>query len=150
MSDGCYSCAQQDTPNAPIRERLWVESGWRVAHAFNSSLPGWLVLVPTRHLESLDELTYEESVTLGVLLRDLSMALKAVTGCLKTYVLLLAEAEGFSHLHFHVVLRASDLDDSRRGVGVFGFLKQDPLVESRRDEIAHQIHGAMVELRHQH
>ena len=58
--------------------------GWRVAHDFNTSLPGWLILVPTRHVESLDELTAAEADTLGLLLRQASIALKTVTGCRKT------------------------------------------------------------------
>ena len=147
MSDGCYSCAQEDTPDAPIRERLWLESGWRVAHSFNSSLPGWLVVLPTRHVETLPVLTVEESVGLGPLLRDLSRALVGVTGCSKTYVMLLVEAEGFSHLHFHLVPRAADMLESRRGVDVFSHLKEEPLSEMRRDEISQQLHEAMIELR---
>jgi diadenosine tetraphosphate (Ap4A) HIT family hydrolase len=36
---------------------------------------------------------------------DLTRALREVTGCTKTYVMMFAEAEGFSHLHVHVVPR---------------------------------------------
>ena len=51
-----------------------------------------------------------------------SGALEAVTGCLKTYVLLLAEQEGFGHVHLHVVPRMADFDAETAGVGVFRFL----------------------------
>jgi diadenosine tetraphosphate (Ap4A) HIT family hydrolase len=74
-----YACAQSALSDLPVRERVWVVPGWRVAHDFNTSLPGWLILVPTRHVESLDELTAEEAETLGLLLRQTSIALKAVT-----------------------------------------------------------------------
>ena len=43
MLPECYPCAvtlQGD--DAPPRERVHVEAGWRVALAFNSTLPGWL------------------------------------------------------------------------------------------------------------
>lgn len=140
----CYTCTQSLDDDSPIREQVWRTPGWRVALAFNSSLAGWTVVVPTRHVEALDELSSEESATLGGLLRDLSAALRAVTGCRKTYVILLAEAEGFTHLHFHVIPRMDDLPESRRGASVFAYLKEDPLPGDRLDEIASQIREAML------
>lgn len=56
MSSGCYAC-RQSGPEAPFRERFVREAGWRVAHDFNSSLEGWLILAPLRHVHALDELT---------------------------------------------------------------------------------------------
>jgi diadenosine tetraphosphate (Ap4A) HIT family hydrolase len=125
-----------------VRERIWSAPGWRVAHAFNSSLAGWLVVLPTRHLESVDELTVAESEALGNLLRETSGALKSVTGCLKTYVMMFAEAEGFSHLHFHVVPRMSDFAEDRLGPKVFAYLKEQPLSDFRRDQISLQVRRA--------
>jgi diadenosine tetraphosphate (Ap4A) HIT family hydrolase len=121
---------------------IWTEPGWRVAHAFNSSLAGWLVVLPTRHVESVDELTATESEVLGRLLRQASRALRTVTGCLKTYVMMFAEAEGFSHVHFHVVPRMSDFPEDRRGANVFAYLKEEPLSVARRDEISIQLRNA--------
>ena len=122
MPTDCYAC-QQAGPDAPFRERFVRHAGWRVAHDFNSSLAGWLVLVPLRHVHALDELTADEATTLGDLLRNASVALRSVTGCEKTYVMLFAEAEGFAHLHVHVVPRMSDQPADRRGPDVFGYLK---------------------------
>jgi diadenosine tetraphosphate (Ap4A) HIT family hydrolase len=99
---------------------------WRVAHAFGTSLPGWLVVLPRRHVIALDELTAEEAADLGPLLRALTAALREVLGCSKTYVALFAEAEGFAHVHFHIVPRSPDLDQSLRGPRVFGLLGGDP------------------------
>ena len=45
-----------------------------------------------------------------------------MVGCEKTYVALFAEAEGFSHVHFHVVPRMADLDPSLHGPRVFQLL----------------------------
>jgi diadenosine tetraphosphate (Ap4A) HIT family hydrolase len=133
----CFNCAYEMRSDLPPRENVWgVGGAWRVALAFNSSLEGWAVVIPTRHVESLDELTDEESASLGVLLRDLTRALKAATGCQKTYVMLLAEQPGFNHVHFHVVPRMDDLPSDRTGAAIFAYLKEDPLSDNDRDEIA--------------
>ncbi|HLK46239.1 MAG TPA: hypothetical protein VKT18_09620, partial [Acidimicrobiales bacterium] len=66
-------------------------------------------------------------------------ALREVVGCEKTYVLLLAESEGFQHVHFHVVPRHADLDPDLRGPRIFGLLNNpglDVVTEARRDELA--------------
>lgn len=136
MATECYAC-EQSGPDAPVRERFIREAGWRVAHDFNSSLEGWLILAPLRHVQSLDELTDGEALALGDLLRKASVALKTVTGCQKTYVMLFAEAEGFAHLHVHVVPRMADQPEDRRGPDVFGYLQDGhPVSPQRRDEIA--------------
>jgi len=145
----CYSCSV--TAGGPIdpRESVLVESGWRVAHAFDSALPGWLVVLPTRHLTSLDELTDAEAGALGPLLRRVSSALKDVVGCEKTYLMLFAEAEGFSHLHIHVVPRMDWFTPEQVGPRVFTFLgapagervteqDQDALCRRLQDALAHR------------
>ncbi len=142
MSTACYAC-EHSSVDAPFRERLVRRAGWRVAHDFNSSLEGWLIVAPLRHVRSLDELTLEESRALGELLWESSVALKAVTGCVKTYVMLFAEAEGFAHLHVHVVPRMPDQPDDRRGPQVFGYLKDGrPVSSERRDEVARALLAA--------
>ncbi len=142
MPRECYAC-EQAGPDAPFRERFVREGGWRVAHDFNSSLEGWLILAPLRHVHALDELTAEEATALGDLLRRASVALKAVTDCQKTYVMLFAEAEGFAHLHVHVVPRMPDQPDDRRGPDVFGYLRDGrALPPERRDEIAQALLAA--------
>ena len=114
-----------------------------MAHDFNSSLEGWLVLAPLRHVRALDELTAEEASTLGSLLRNASIALREVTGCQKTYVMLFAEADGFAHLHLHVVPRMADQPDDRRGPDVFGYLTDGrPVSPARRDELARALLAA--------
>jgi diadenosine tetraphosphate (Ap4A) HIT family hydrolase len=135
----CGSCKRLEASNPPPRDRVAVTGGWTVAHAFNANLEGWLVVLPTRHVEALDELTAEEADELGALLRATTAALRSVCGCSKTYVLLLAESAGFSHVHFHVVPRSADFDDRFRGAKVFGLLGNPelPLVtDERKDELS--------------
>lgn len=141
MKDDCYACRMADD-GAPQRERLQRAEGWRVALDFNSALEGWLILTPLRHVESLAELTAAEAAALGGLLRNASLALRTVTGCVKTYVMLFAEVDGFAHLHFHVVPRMADQPDDLRGPKIFGYLRQTPVTEARRDELAEQLLAA--------
>jgi len=140
MALDCFSCSQEPQLDqlAP-RERVAWDEHWRVAHCFGTSLPGWLVLLPRRHVTAVAELTPAEAEALGTWQVRLSQALHAVTGCAKTYVVQFAEAPGFGHVHFHVIPRAGDLPERLRGPGVFGLLEVDPadeVGESDRDALA--------------
>ena len=132
----CRVCALGATPDLPPRERVHVSPYWRLATAFDASLLGWLVVVPHRHVEGLHELTIEEADELGRLLRAASVALVEAIGCLKTYVALFAEAEGFGHLHVHVVPRHEDLPQDHRGLRVFDYLGAGPGAASEADRDA--------------
>ena len=124
MND-CLSCRTVATiESQPIRERIWWDGRWRVAHAINCALPGWLVVLPARHVESIAELTPEEAAGLGPVLTAVTRALADVTGCAKTYVVAFGEIEAFAHLHFHVVPRSADLPDDLRGTRVFAYQKR--------------------------
>ena len=121
--DDCYTCARTAAGSqaAPF-ERIAADEHWRLAHAFNSALPGWLVLVPLRHVTSLADLTAAEAGSLGGWQVRASRALVSVTGCQKTYLAQFAEAEGFAHVHFHIVPRPPDLPEELRGPRIFGLL----------------------------
>ena len=77
---------------------------------------------------------------------DVLRALHHVLGCEKTYVVQFAEAEGFAHVHFHIVPRAADLAPDLRGPRIFRLLSPDdrPHVgEQQRDELAAQLAGEL-------
>ncbi len=151
MSDACYSCrVEASLETQPPRERIHVEEGWRIAHAFSAALPGWLVVVPRRHVESLDALTAPEAETLGPLLTDASAALREVAGCAKTYVALFAEAEGFAHVHFHVVPRAPGLPPDQHGPRIFQLLgrpREEWVAEDDQDRLAAELGAAIARRR---
>lgn len=136
----CIVCATNDQfDNLPPRERVVADPHWRVAHALNTTLPGWLVLIPRRHVTSIAKLTDDEAAALGTWQVRLSRALHDVTGCAKTYVIQFAEEEGFGHVHFHVVPRMPDIPDDHRGSAVFQYLVRPPqqgIDEEQRDNIA--------------
>lgn len=85
--DACYTCHyNKRLAGLPARERIGVDGHWRVAHALGTALPGWLVLVPLRHVTAIADLTDAEAAGLGLWQVRLSRALTATTGCVKTYV----------------------------------------------------------------
>jgi diadenosine tetraphosphate (Ap4A) HIT family hydrolase len=139
VTQPCLTCDQNAAESLPPREEIWRNEHWRVAHAFDTALPGWLVVLARRHVVALDELDSDAASELGRLLHQLTAALRAVTGCEKTYVMMLGEAEGFSHLHVHVVPRMPDLPEDLRGPRVFGLLgveEEDRVTTDARDAVA--------------
>jgi diadenosine tetraphosphate (Ap4A) HIT family hydrolase len=102
------------------------------------------VLVPRRHITALHELTAEEAAALGPLIRSLSVALREVAGCEKTYVMQFAEAAEHRHVHFHVVPRMADFTAEQRATKVFTFLEGDPIPSEEMDRIALAIRSALT------
>ena len=118
----CMTCTHEADPAPAPWMCLARDAHWRLAHAFGVAVPGWLVLVPRRHVERIADLTAAEAASLGTWQARASRALQVVTGCEKTYVAQFAEAEGFRHVHFHIVPRAADLAVELRGPRVFGLM----------------------------
>ncbi|MCB5167798.1 HIT domain-containing protein [Streptomyces bambusae] len=143
---GCHTCAQEAAfPAVPPRERIAYDAHWRVAHATGSALPGRLVLLPRRHVTAVHDLTDAEAAGLGHWQVRLARALRDVTGCTKAYVVQFAEAEGFAHVHFHLVPRAADHPAEYRGPRVFGLLKRPP-AEQVTDAAADALAGDLAAL----
>jgi len=141
--DGCYSCTREAAlDDLPPRERIALDDHWRVAHAIGVALPGWLVLLPRRHVTAIADLTDAEAAALGPWQVRLSRALREVTGCARTYVAQFAEKPGFGHVHFHVVPRPDDLPEELRGPRVFGLMR-DGLPPERTDALATKLSAAL-------
>ncbi len=123
----CLSClsnsgARRISPGPTIYDG----THWVVEHAYPTSLAGWLVIVARRHVEALHDLTPEEFEELARLQQMAVRALRDALGCRKEYVACFAEAEGFAHIHFHIVPRAEDLDSSLLGPRIFDLIKPGP------------------------
>lgn len=147
---GCYTCeltARRDAGTAPLWDCIQRTPYWDIVHSYNTSLPGWLVVIARRHLASIDEMSEAESAALGPLLRQVSIALKAVTGCRKTYVVQFAEAPGHPHVHFHVIPRMADLPEERRSTNIFRYLgvpEEERLSEIQMNEIARKVQPFLI------
>ncbi len=138
-TSSCYVCTNNGATDLPPREDIARTDHWRVAHAFNSTLPGWLVLLPSRHVASFAELSSAAMAELGRLTGAASRALHAEVGCAKTYAMQFSEADGFQHLHVHLVPRMPDLPAEHRGPAIFHYLSRPEsewLATSVTDELA--------------
>lgn len=146
---GCYTCeliSRRDNGEAPLWDMIMRTRFWDVAHAYNTSLPGWLVLVVRRHITAVADLTEAEAGELGDLLRRVSLALQAVTGCQKTYVIQFAEQAEHPHVHFHVIPRATDLAEEYTSTRIFNLLGVSPtdrVPDETMNEIAIRIRQAL-------
>jgi diadenosine tetraphosphate (Ap4A) HIT family hydrolase len=144
----CIACENNEKIGAlPPREEILVAGSWRVAHAFGTSLPGWLVVMPNRHVRALHDLEPDEAAQLGEVLRRVSGALRDVVGSEKAYLVFFAEAEGFEHLHVHVIPRLPSFTAEQRGPNVFKFLgvpPEDEVSEADRDDLALRLRDAMT------
>ena len=145
----CELIARRNIGAAPLWDNIQRTQFWDIVHSYNTALPGWLVLVVRRHVEAIDELTEDEAVELGRLVRRVSIALREVTGCLKTYVIQFAEQADHPHVHFHIVPRMEDQPADRRGPQVFGYLgvlDEDRVTEERMIELSAQIQGILLSM----
>lgn len=120
----CLTCKsisgeQRISPGPTIYET----AHWLVEHAYPCSIKGWLVLVLKRHAQALHELTEQEFRELGELQGISARVLFRVLDCEKEYSMCLAEAEGFNHIHVHLVARPRHLPAELRGVRMFALLK---------------------------
>lgn len=100
-AEGCPFCSRTQT--------VYLESErWQLLrHADPVPLAGWMMLASRAHRGGLDELTSTEQAEAGVVLSALAKAVRAETGCERTYSITFNEA--VRHLHLHVIPRhASD------------------------------------------
>jgi diadenosine tetraphosphate (Ap4A) HIT family hydrolase len=138
----CELIARRDAGADPPWDCIHRTSLWDVAHSYDTTLPGWLVLVVRRHITSVDELTEAEAAELGRLIRHVPRAFKEVTGCLKTYLIQFAERADHPHVHFHIIPRMADLPEDRRGTGIFEYLgvpEGDRVTEEEMNSIAEKV-----------
>ena len=118
----CELIANRDAGTAPLWDCIYRTSLWDVVHSYDTALPGWLVLVVRRHITAVAEMTEAEALELGQLIRRTSVALKEVTGCVKTYVIQFAEKAEHPHVHFHIIPRMADQPENRHSTQIFGYL----------------------------
>ena len=120
----CLTCKsnsgeQRISPGPTIYEGEY----WMVEHAYPIQRGGWLVIVLKRHAKALHELSTEEFAELGRLLLLATHFLSEELHNQKEYISCYGEAEGFSHIHFHVFAKPVDLPEELKGGRSFNLLK---------------------------
>ena len=143
----CELISRRDANNAPLWDCIYRTQFWDVVHHNSTTLSGWLVLVIRRHIGAIDELTEEESIELGILLRQVSLALKETTDCIKTYVVQFAEMTEHQHVHFHIIPRMANQPENRRGTNVFeysGVSEEERVSEEIMNEIATKVQKILL------
>jgi diadenosine tetraphosphate (Ap4A) HIT family hydrolase len=148
--DQCHTCEltiRRNGGNAPLWDCIYQSQYRDVAHAYNTALCGWLVLIARRHIAAIDEMTEDEAIELGIMTRRVSLALKEATGCVKTYAIQFAEAPGHQHVHFHVVPRMPDQPEDRKGPHIFKYLgvpEEERVSEAAMNELAFKVQRMLL------
>jgi len=147
--ENCKTCeliARRNAGAAPLWDCIHQTAYWDVVHSYDTALPGWLVLVVRRHIIAVDDLTDAEAIELGQLIRRTSIALKEVTGCLKTYVIQFAERADHPHVHFHIIPRMAAQPQERNSTLIFGYLgvpTEERVSEDMMNSIAVKVRGML-------
>lgn len=100
MNASCPFCAGAQT--------VYLSSErWQVLrHADPVPLAGWMMVASRQHLAGLDAMGPDEQSELGRVLAEVARAVRAVTGCARTYSISFNEA--VPHLHIHLIPRHAD------------------------------------------
>ncbi|MBN1971047.1 MAG: HIT family protein [Candidatus Delongbacteria bacterium] len=123
----CKSC---DSNNGIKRispgDTIFEGKYWLIEHAYPTSLKGWTVIVLKRHCEEMHNLSTNEFQELATIQEKLVKSLKNIFDSKREYIFCFAEADGFKHIHFHVVPKHDEFNEDFIGVKVFHYLKPTP------------------------
>lgn len=98
-------------------------------------------------MAAIDEMSAAEAAELGTLLQQVSLSLKQITGCQKTYVMQFAEHPQHPHVHFHVVPRMKEQPETHRGPQVMKYLQvseDETVAEDVMNALGEQIRQALA------
>ncbi|MEH7461446.1 HIT domain-containing protein [Bacillus thuringiensis] len=122
--DNCIICSKHH-----MKKNIVFEAKHTIVSlgALESQILGYLYLEPKRHIEFWDELTEEEFLELGVILRKISLFLKRELKTERVYTVTISEA--VRHLHIHVIPRECDSDV--RGIPLIEQATQQKVIQDR-------------------
>lgn len=96
---------------------------WLVDHMYPVKLAGWLVVATKRHTDYVHDLTANELVEFGLVVKKASDVLMRAIKPERIYVAIFAETPNF-HLHAHVIPKP---EGGPKGPGIFAaFTTNDP------------------------
>lgn len=104
---------------------IFESASWLVDHAYPCLHPGWLVILPRRHIEALHELSRAEFLELAELEYTLLQVMQSDPTIQKEYLMCFAEGPGFQHVHIHLVPRPISLAEEYQGPRIFAMLQTE-------------------------
>jgi diadenosine tetraphosphate (Ap4A) HIT family hydrolase len=138
------------------RIEVWQDAHWRLTTSLFAEVPGFSYLEPKRHIPHITDLDGEEASTLGVVLAQVSRALRDATQAELVYVYVFGG--GVPHLHLHLAPhRPGDALNTQMiqgavvektldtGVTVFESDKFAPLPETELRSVAERIRQRLTE-----
>lgn len=141
----CYTCksisGQQRISPGPT---IYAGEHWLVEHAYPCSMRGWLVIVLKRHVEALHELSPAEFSEMSELVEKTVRTVRKHFECEKEYVACFAEADGFNHVHVHVIAKPQNLPQELKGTSIFGMLKaseREPVAPDEIKQVCEELQG---------
>jgi diadenosine tetraphosphate (Ap4A) HIT family hydrolase len=99
--------------------RVMVTKNWVVEHIYPTSIKGWMIMTPKRHVTAVHQLNREEMAEFGELMHEICTGQHEIYKAEKEYFMQFSEAEGFNHLNIHVVPRLKDWPDEMKGPNIF-------------------------------
>jgi diadenosine tetraphosphate (Ap4A) HIT family hydrolase len=119
---------------------------YRDAHwaAITTDVPGWILIMTTRHGEWTWDLTADEASGFGGVVGDVSSAVKKAFGAERVYLLGLGE----NFLHFHVMVMPRQPEDTEMPIeralhGALFELREKSLDEARAEHVASELRGLL-------
>ena len=99
----CAICTLHET-NTP--EIIDMAKFWVIRLNSSSSVQGYRIIEPKRHVENWNELSSDEFVEMGDLIKKVEIELKEKYNAERVYVVTISEQ--VRHLHLHLIPRAED------------------------------------------
>ena len=100
----CYACSLANGTENLLGGLIAETQFWRVEHCMGSLGVGTLIIKPKRHVLHVWALSEAEAREMGLILKEASRVVKAITDCDQTYICLWSHA-GWTPGHIHYVIQ---------------------------------------------
>lgn len=112
--------------------RVMETKNWVVEHGYPTSMKGWMVIMPKRHVTSVHELNREEMAEFGELLHEVCVGQHELYKTENEYFVQYSEGAEYQHINIHVIPRLEKWPESMKGFGVFNAIgehAENPITE---------------------
>lgn len=99
----CLTCSIVNGELFPVGGIIYEDTYVLLHHCIDSQIPGYLILSPSRHIESYSNLSQNEILHMGIVTKAVVAALKRIDGIEKVYLANFGEQT--THFHMHIFPR---------------------------------------------